>query len=58
MDTSQQAIDEIRGTYTDLIDRMHEQGAINEGKMKELLDLGMALPAEKRLKTQHPGPSA
>ena len=38
MDTTQQTINEIRGTYTDLIDRMHEEGAINEGKMKELLE--------------------
>ena len=25
MDTTQQTINEIRGTYTDLIDRMHEE---------------------------------
>ena len=47
MDTTQQTINEIRGTYTDLIDRMHEEVAVYADE-----------PAEKRLKTQHPGPSA
>ena len=36
-------IDEIRGEYTDLIERLHDEGAINEGKRLELLNLGMKL---------------
>ena len=43
MDSTPQTIDEIRGSYTDLVDELHEKGAINEGQLKELLDLGMAL---------------
>ena len=43
MDSAPQTIDEIRGSYTDLVDALHEKGAINEGELKELLDLGMAL---------------
>ena len=44
MDTTQQTMDEIQGAYTDLIDQLHDEGAINEGKMKELLDLATSLP--------------
>lgn len=43
MDTTQQTIGKIVGDFTELAHDLHDQGLINEGKLKELLDLGMAL---------------
>ena len=43
MDTTQQTIGQIVGDFTELAHDLHDQGVINEGKLKELLDLGMAL---------------
>ena len=42
MDTTQQTIGQIVGDFTELAHDLHDQGVINEGKLKELLDLGMA----------------
>ena len=43
MDTTQQTIGQIVGDFTELAHDLHDKGVINEGKLKELLDLGMAL---------------
>ena len=43
MDTTQQTIAQITADFTELAHDLHDKGAINEWKLKELLDLGMAL---------------
>ena len=48
MDTTQQTINEIRGTYTDLIDRMHE-----ERQKPPDATAGIARSAERRKRTRN-----
>ena len=43
MDYTQQTIAQITAEFTELAHDLHDKGAINEWKLKELLDLGMAL---------------
>ena len=43
MDTTQQTIGQIVGDFTELAHDLHDKGLINEGKLKELLDLGMVV---------------
>ena len=43
MDYTQQTIAQITADFTELAHDLHDKGAINEWKLKELLDLGMAL---------------
>ena len=40
---TQQTIAQITADFTELAHDLHDKGVINEGKLKELLDLGMAL---------------
>ena len=41
MDYTQQTIAQITADFTELAHDLHDKGAINEWKLKELLDLGM-----------------
>ena len=43
MDSTQQTTAQITADFTELAHNLHDEGVINEGKLKELLDLGMAL---------------